>query len=61
MDNICLRCNCKLRVFKTTLDWNSRKYHKVCYKELELERLCQIELEKYQDLLSKKNKLDNNI
>lgn len=33
----CLRCNKKLRDFKTTTDWNKRKYHKTCWKENNIE------------------------
>ena len=32
--NLCTFCKKKLRTFKTTLDWNTRKYHKSCFKKL---------------------------
>ena len=56
MNNICLKCNCKLRVFKKNLDWNGRRYHHSCYKEIELERACQWELQMYAEMIKNKYK-----
>ncbi len=41
MDRICLYCKCRLRPFRAylALDWESRKYHKKCVKELQVEKL----------------------
>lgn len=30
----CALCGRKLRPFKTTNDWTSRKYHKVCFRNM---------------------------
>ncbi len=43
MDRICKYCNKKLRAFTGyySYDWNTRKYHKKCYEEVKVERLCE--------------------
>ncbi len=41
MENrFCLYCNKRLRPFRAylALDWETRKYHKKCYKEYKLEK-----------------------
>jgi len=33
-EGYCQHCYAKLRAFTVTTDWDNRKYHKVCWKEM---------------------------
>lgn len=49
-NNNCLYCGKKIISFKTSFDWNNRKYHKICYKKFKEEEKIKLE-----------NKIDNYI